>query len=154
MVRILTALVLAALSGCSLTSSGGAAEAILSSGTSYGECMGYCVTDLVVEDDQATLTYSGWTNGATLPDIEHQRTLDVGERQRLNDALDLDALRRADAVYGCPDCADGGAEWVGADTGGGMTRVTFDAGAEVGGLDSYIVAMRALRSSFPSAPRL
>ncbi len=157
MTRGLLVLALAALGGCSLFGheGGGSSsdDAVLFSGTSFGECIGYCIAELTVDGTTATLTYSGWGRDRNFPDIRYERTLRASERTRLDRAFDRTALHRADEVYGCPDCADGGAEWVGATWDGGEKRVTFEHGTEGGGLDAYIVAMRDLRVSFPDAPR-
>ena len=155
MPRHLAFLCLAALGGCSLFVPGNESPSgtILFSGTSFGECLGYCVTELSVEDRSATLVYRGWAPDRSLPDIQHRRTLSADERRRLDRAFDRAALRRADEVYGCPDCADGGAEWVGATWDGGEKRVTFEYGDTVRGLDAYIAAMRDIRARFPEPPR-
>lgn len=150
--RFLFAFCSLAFGGCSLLFPGGSPDDVLFSGTSFGECLGYCVTELTVEGREATLVYSGWEIGQQLPDIEHRRTLSDAERLRLERAFDRAALRRADEIYGCPDCADGGAEWVGASGDGAEKRVTFEYGDEVGGLDDYIEVMRALRVRFPGPP--
>ncbi len=157
--RLLLVLLLLSLAGCSLLSDERNEPAPvespeLFSGTSFGECLGYCVTELAVAGRTATLVYFGWSFGETVPDVRHTRTLSAAERAELDRALDRQALRRAEAQYGCPDCADGGAEWVGAQLGEDEEkRVTFEAGKEVDGLDAYIEAMRALRASFPAPPQ-
>ena len=152
MKRLVLAFILTTLAGCSLLfpSSDSPGATVLFSGTSYGECLGYCVTNLTVEGLSATLVYSGWERGRQLPDRRYERQLSAAERARLDRAFDRAALRRADPVYGCPDCADGGAEWVGASWDEGEKRVTFEAGREVRGLGNYIAVMRDLRGSFPS----
>ncbi len=154
MKRLLVLLLLLPVGGCSLLGSGPDEEdaPALFSGTSFGECLGYCVTELSVTGRTARLVYSGWTRA--VPDVRHERALSAAERGQLDRALDLQALRRAASQYGCPDCADGGAEWVGAELAeGGQKRVTFEYGTEVVGLDAYIEAMRDLRAGFPGPPR-
>lgn len=126
---------------------------VLFGGTSFGECLGYCITELVVSDRTAVLVYSGWEIRQALPDIRHERRLTAAERAALDRAFDRAALRRADDVYGCPDCADGGAEWVGAAEGGEEKRVTFEYGRNVREVAALITVMRDLRASFPAPPR-
>lgn len=152
---LLTALAVLTLNGCSLLFPGNGGDPdpdVLFSGTSYGFCVGYCITELSVEGHEATLVYRS-SRMTDLAPIQHQRTLSAAERGRLDQALDRRALRRADEVYGCPDCADGGAEWVGATWDDGEKRVTFEAHDTVDGLGAYIETMRDLRASFPEAPR-
>lgn len=148
-----------ALSGCSLLShSDGSDEGltdgvVLFSGTSFGECLGYCVTELTVRGMQAEIVYSGWNRDGAPEPVRHSRTLSAAERNALDRAFDRVAFQRADAVYGCPDCADGGAEWVGVAEGDEEERVTFEYGRSVREVAAFIEVMRDLRGSFPAPPR-
>jgi hypothetical protein len=61
--------------------------------------------------------------------------------------VDTAAIHALEGVHGCPDCADGGAEWIqieGADS----VRVTFEYGAELGGIEELQREIRELRARF------
>src|SRR5688572_14323025 len=94
------------------------ATARVESGTSFGMCAGYCTTRLVVDGARVTLQEIAWRS--ELPDRSRTLELTTAERARFYAALDPAALRSVVGVHGCPDCADGGAEWIEL----GRTRVT------------------------------
>jgi hypothetical protein len=63
--------------------------------------------------------------------------------------VDAAALRRLEGVHGCPDCADGGAEWIEIGSAAGPIRVTFEYGATLDGIGALQAELRALRNRFP-----
>ena len=63
--------------------------------------------------------------------------------------VDVAAITRLEGVHGCPDCADGGAEWIEIDTGSGPIRVTFEFGDTLPGIGPLQAEIRALRERFP-----
>ncbi|MEM6783719.1 MAG: hypothetical protein AAF624_08300 [Bacteroidota bacterium] len=141
------------LSGCSLFGDSDDAissTTVLASGASYGLCFGYCLTDLRVTQDRgvsvATITWSGWTS--EVEPVSASRVLTTSEAEALEHAFDRKRLLEAEDVYGCPGCDDGGSEYVELSDGSVEKRVTFEAGADVPGLDAYIAVMRDVRASF------
>ncbi len=79
-------------------------------GWSFGECWGECQGELIVSSDGAvSYETSGWENEVYLwvTGTAHDATLDALEAAY--DATDRDGL---ESVYGCPDCADGGREYL------------------------------------------
>lgn len=117
-------------------------------GTSFGMCLGYCRTELSLEGDTAVLLHRGW-NEETHPPLEQRLLLVPADRERLLAAADVEALGAVPAVIGCPDCADGGAEWVEVEHGGRRVRVTLEHGAEVREIASLLREIRSIRSRFP-----
>lgn len=116
-------------------------------GSSFGMCVGYCTAELVVTPDRiATLTRSAPRSGE--PTLTLRRTIGIAEYADLVAAYDRDALAAADSVYGCPDCADGGAEFVS----DGAHRVAFEFGADVPGLMPLVAALREIHAAFPPPP--
>jgi hypothetical protein len=86
-------------------------EPLLGGGTSFGMCVGYCFSELVIRSDgRVKLEMSAWHPPP--PDILNEGSLtaealaQAGER-----AAQLEAAR-LEEIYGCPDCADGGGAWV------------------------------------------
>jgi hypothetical protein len=53
-----------------------------------------------------------------------------------------------DSIIGCPDCADGGAEWFEIVTNDTVERVTIEYGDSLEGLNNYIDLLRSVRHSF------
>lgn len=101
---------------------------VLHYGTSFGECLGYCINELELTHDEIVLTQRGWAIGGTLPDRQYTWPMDADRWERITAAFDAGAFARLDSVYGCPDCADGGAEWIEAPINGTPKRVTFEYG--------------------------
>jgi hypothetical protein len=120
-----------------------AAAFVVESGTSFGMCAGYCSTRLVVDDARATLIETAWRS--ELPDRTRTVELTAAERSRFYAAADTAAVHRLAGVHGCPDCADGGAEWITV----GRSTVKFDFGKELAGLVPLQREIRALRARFP-----
>lgn len=140
----LASLALAAcLAACTPRAASPDADLVFASGTSFGECVGWCWRETVADGETARITLRDY-DPAT-PDSVLSYPLDPARWARLTDALDLRALQAADTVYGCPDCADGGAEWIEVRWEGYRKRVTFEHGATVEGLEPLIEAARALR---------
>ena len=55
-----------------------------------------------------------------------------------------------DDRIGCPDCADGGAEWIEIDSMDGVKRVTFENGQTVNGIEPLVEKLRQLRNQYLS----
>ena len=119
----------------------------LSSGTSFGECVGYCMTELIVEGTNARFVESAHPSQA-MPPKTRVLTLSVEEAERLFGLVDVAEVQSQEGVHGCPDCADGGAEWIQIRTAGDMIRVTFDFNRTLPRIGELQAAVRALRSRF------
>jgi len=113
----------------------------LRSGTSFGMCLGYCTTELVVTNGDVSLTRTSREPGK-YPPTTQSLSLTASEREALRAALASSDLRSSKGVYGCPDCADGGAEWV--EVGG--RRVTLEYGADIEPIRPLLNEIRKLRS--------
>jgi hypothetical protein len=120
----------------------------LTSGTSFGECLGYCRTELRV--DSLTVTMVEVPQGQPqLPTRTRTLQLSRAEWARIRALVDPAALKRLEGVHGCPDCADGGAEWIEIGPESARVRVTFEFGATLPGIAPLQAELRALRARFP-----
>jgi len=117
----------------------------ITSGTSFGMCAGYCVTELRVDSTSIRLTEESWQSD--LPARTRTLPLERREWNRLQAIVDTAAIRLLEGVHGCPDCADGGAEWIQIE-GTDSVRVTFEYGAELGGIEELQREIRELRARF------
>lgn len=111
-------------------------------GTSFGMCAGYCLTDLSVSTSEAVVVAYGWNNSVT----PKQQAIPFSQLQLENILLKIDpqVFESLDPVIGCPDCADGGAEWIELTLNGRTKRVTFEYGATIAGIDGTVADLRAL----------
>ena len=143
----LGAMLLVMFAGCNLGTDPAFDDAILKWGTSFGMCAGYCREDLAIDSARATLTRSSWRS--ELPTLTNDRALSDSALLQLMQHVDVDVIRSLQEVYGCPDCADGGAEYVEIVTPTFTKRVQFEYGAGPPELQALLRELRALRATFP-----
>ncbi|MCF7807812.1 MAG: spondin domain-containing protein [Candidatus Marinimicrobia bacterium] len=122
-------------------------DIVISTGTSFGECAGYCIREMVIAGTDVSYTASGW-DSADVPELSLDTSITSAEWNTLEALADLDALESFDDVVGCPDCADGGAEWIKISDGVSEKKVTFEYGDTLAGFEDLIGELRALRQSY------
>jgi hypothetical protein len=137
-------LLLAAVIGCQSSPAELPPETVIRTGTAFGFCAGYCSTELEIRSTHARFTRSGRDPQRNPPQVT-QVELTSAEVARIRSLAASVAFADLKDVYGCPDCADGGAEWVELDTGALRKRVTFDHGAGPPELQPVLQELRALR---------
>jgi hypothetical protein len=71
--------------------------------------------------------------------------------QRLVQLIDVATFSRLEPVYGCPDCADGGAEWIEIEQGEQRNRVTFEYNATLDPIAALAEEIRQIRSELKPA---
>ena len=134
-----------------LTASVSIAQSIdkIGTGTSFGECLGYCLSDLQIYSDQTYYRLYGWdTSDSVYLPVDIQDNTDEIFWQSLIDSLDIDLFMSLDSVIGCPDCNDGGSEWFEITIDDMVKRVMIEYGSSIEGLDGFITLLRSLRDSF------
>ena len=122
----------------------------INSGTSYGECWGYCVFELELDNSSALFKASswGWDPYGELPDLILEDNLNQIVWQQLINLIDFEYFLSLEDVYGCPDCADGGAEFIEITYDGVIKLVTFDAYTEIDGIQELTLLLRDLRTDY------
>jgi len=118
----------------------------LRSGTSFGMCGGYCVTELAIDTLGVALTETSQVQ--PLPPRTRTLPLSEADWERLVAVVDTAAIRGLAGVHGCPDCADGGAEWIQFGPASEAVRVTFEFGDMIDGIEPLQTLLRELRSRF------
>lgn len=111
-------------------------------GTSFGMCVGYCLTDMDITPTSVSVVAYGWNNSVTPKSKERDFT--EGEFRALLEAIDFEKFQELDPVIGCPDCADGGAEWIELTAEGRTKKVTLEYGAEIDGLNQTLTGLRRI----------
>jgi hypothetical protein len=142
----------ALLAGCRAQASGPEQAALLASqvvshGTSFGMCAGYCIGEMVVNGTTVTLTERG--HRGELPTRTRNLEITTAEWERIAGLATPDRLRPVAGVHGCPDCADGGAEWIEVRTAADSLRATFEHGRDLARIAQLQAELRALRKRFP-----
>ena len=121
----------------------------IKTGSSFGECLGYCLSELSITVNQSNYTLYGWDeNDPVYLPVAISDTVDFGVWEGLNTLFNFENFMSLDSVIGCPDCSDGGAEWFEIITSDTVKRVTIEYGETVNGLNSYINLLRTIRQSF------
>ena len=118
-------------------------------GTYFGECLGYCLSELNITANDADYTLYGWDeNDPVYQPVAISDTVDSIIWEDLNTLFDFDLFMSLDSIIGCPDCADGGAEWFEIIVDDMIKRVTIEYGSSVDGFDDFIESIRAIRQDF------
>jgi hypothetical protein len=149
--RLLLALTLFIACTESVPSETGDTFVVIRSETSFGMCMGYCRTELFIDRLDARLTYRSHEVQA-YPPRTYTIELTLGEWRQLVDVTDRQAFLRLDSVYGCPDCADGGAEAVELEWSGERRRVLFEYGNPPASIRALRDRIWQVRNRFPARP--
>ncbi len=112
-------------------------------GTSFGECIGYCKKDILLEPGNITYTRSGWQD--TIETNTCSETLAGESWNILKTGIDTLQFFELSEIFGCPDCADGGAEYIEITTGSGRKhKVTYEYMNEPGALEDIVPELRKL----------
>ena len=115
-------------------------------GTSAGMCVGYCVFDYELNGTSLTLTQRPNGVSPTLAAKTCQSTISQADLRELLASIDLDSFYKQPAILGCPDCADGGAEYIELQLGEQKHRVTFQYGQTIPGSEALVDKLRAHRA--------
>ena len=122
---------------------------LINSGTSFGECWGYCINELELQDIYANFQVSGWwEEDPDFPTLIHEDIISQSALETIVNSFDFDEYIQLDGVYGCPDCADGGSEWIEITHDGITKRVTFEAYDSIPGHDELVIQLRTLRQYY------
>ena len=117
-------------------------------GTSFGECVGFCRKQLSVTSD--SVHFTAFCDACMTPATARKDFVSTPiktEWDSIQNRLSTGSFFALPAVIGCPDCADGGAEWLELILINGEThKVTFEYGNEPTILKEYIPILRKLLS--------
>jgi len=115
-------------------------------GTSFGMCAGYCKRDLVLNNKQATLSLN--KHGSNPETKSCNKEVDDATLSSINESIDANTFNNMPDVIGCPDCADGGAEYVELTNNGKTKRVTFEYGKTPTELKELLNQIKPIFNSF------
>jgi hypothetical protein len=120
-------------------------DTTIKSGTSFGECLGYCRSELEIKVTGVTFTRSGW-NINEYPPMSVWQEMSRDEWQKLVQLIDQKTIAEMDDIYGCPDCADGGAEWIEVIQDDFSKKVTFEFGTTLEPIQPLLDEVRQIRA--------
>ncbi|HEY0979153.1 MAG TPA: hypothetical protein VGE21_16900 [Flavobacteriales bacterium] len=118
----------------------------LTFGSFSGECSGYCQVTYTVFPTSVDRRVEPWNNDTVAFPVRRQSlSIPSAQYDSLFARLDRKAFLQLDDRIGCPDCADGGAEWILLSGPEGTKSVTFDYGAEIPAVAPLLEAIRAIQ---------
>ena len=121
----------------------------IKTGTIFGFCFGYCLSELNIIDTNADYYLNSWIeDDSVYHPVEISDVIDSSIWEILNSFFDFELFMNLDSVIGCPDCDDGGAEWFEIAMSDTIKRVTIEYGDSLDELNNYIDLIRSIRHSF------
>ena len=119
---------------------------VISYGSSFGMCVGYCTNEITISD--LKITYSK-IQRTPKPDTKNcTKPITAEEVEVIKNLLNSEKIAALPEVIGCPDCADGGAEWVAINADGKNYKVTFEYGKPPKELEAAVAKLKVLKESF------
>ena len=115
-------------------------------GSSFGMCAGYCSNNLLISDLKLTLSKS--KNGQPSDTKICSKTISEADINAIKNDLNMDKIAALPEVIGCPDCADGGAEWISINADGKQYKITFEYGKAPKELEAAVERFKVLKEGF------
>ena len=110
-------------------------------GTSFGMCYGYCKHDILIRPGLIMYSRSGWSD--TVETLTYIEALPDSSWNFYRSGIDAGMFFNLPQTIGCPDCADGGAEWLEIELSSGKKhKVTFEYLNEPEELEDYVEELR------------
>jgi len=123
---------------------------VIKHGTGFGMCVGPCKKELTLMNDEASFTI--YYNGGRGTEVgEPQTHTEKLTTEYINEVLknvDFEKFKKLDEYIGCPDCADGGSEWVEIIKNDSKYKITFEYGKEVKEIEPLLKLLREKRVYF------
>ena len=121
-----------------------APDYVLRYGTSFGECLGDCYQETSLTEFEAVLRVRENVIGKqTDLKVRAKENLTIQEFESINNLVDTKVIQALPETIGCPDCADGGAEWIEIQSPEIYKKVTFEYLNEPGVLTDLLTVLRA-----------
>ncbi|TKC10726.1 hypothetical protein FA048_11180 [Pedobacter polaris] len=115
-------------------------------GTSFGMCVDYCQREILLNGSKATFAKS--KNGNNPDTKTCTKELDEVTLTALRKSIDMNAISNLPDVIGCPDCADGGSEYVEITSNGKTKKVVFEYGKTPPSLIDLVSKLKPVFQSF------
>ena len=97
---------------------------VLAGGYSFGECIKVC--KVAVEIKGSNISYTSYSNGGNSTTKQCSGNVPANILTNATQTFDFEAFKALPSIIGCPDCTDGGAEWVEVKKGKQSHKVTFE----------------------------
>ena len=122
-------------------------DIVINSGSSFGECRGYCWREIQITGNKVVFEARSWGD-ENYPDKRLEGSITSEDWDTLVELIDMSALLAYEDRIGCPDCADGGAEWIQIQTTDTLKKVLFEYGDSLAAIQPLLDKMRSLREQY------
>ncbi len=122
------------------------AALVIRSGTSFGMCAGYCYSEVTIAAGATTVARKSFLDRANYPDKQCTGSAVGDDWQQLQRLINREVLRQLPETLGCPDCADGGAEWIEIEEGENTYRITFEYNTDIPEIGPLLSKVREIRN--------
>ncbi len=113
-------------------------------GQSFGFCIGYCQSELTFDKLNAVLIQRSNQDETEIKTNTYLTSNQVADIYQL---FDEDSFAQLPETIGCPDCADGGAEYLEARVNGEWKKVTFQYNQAPEEIGNLILELRKIHES-------
>ncbi len=120
----------------------------ISYGTYFGQCNGYCKQSITIENDSIRYQAQSWSENDNYPLIAFSTEFSEEDWKSIEEKIDFLIFRNIEEVIGCPDCADGGAEWIEIETEDVTHKIKFEYDNPPEEISNYIEDLSELLSEF------
>jgi|APEBP8051073403_1049400.scaffolds.fasta_scaffold00009_216 hypothetical protein len=121
----------------------------IKSGQSFGFCLGKCYSEMTIKGQNVELLVKERSlSGGADQEIKYNynEPIPANTTLAIEKSLDIEKFFALKEVYGCPDCADGGSEWIEVITDKDKShKVTFEYGKTIPEINDLIVNLRQER---------
>lgn len=112
-------------------------------GSSFNLCEGYCYHQSIFTKDLMIKLAKSWTEDQPIKYDSLQMDNKIWER--MVNSINVRAFYMLPNRIGCPDCLDGGAEWIRIGTKNNSWLVDFDYGSHITTLDNLLAILRGMK---------
>ena len=119
----------------------------IKTGTSFGFCGGYCSLEATITESKIEFISSSWDT-IKYPTRTENILTGKDKWEVIENNLNIDQFEKLDEVIGCPDCADGGSEWIEITTDEINKKVTFEYGDSLDGMNELLKILREIRNKY------
>ncbi len=120
---------------------------IVKTGKSFGFCVGYCSLEVTITSTNTQFVSSSWDQSNYPTKIENIKTDENNWNDILNH-INIEEFEKLDDVIGCPDCADGGSEWIEIIYPDRSKKVTFEYLSDLDGMNELLEILRTIRDLY------
>lgn len=143
---LLVSLSASILFGCNTTKPVSSGDQVISvtHGTNFGHCRGYCRKEMVFTESQTEYIESSVDSEKNPAKVKSFKNTSAGWKS-ITDKINWEKFNNLQESYGCPDCADGGSEYIEIKTASGTKRVTIEFGEDLVELEPLLTELRSQR---------